>query len=101
MFVSGVRLLIFRDPANVDVLDCGADMLKTVDTLLACELADPTALSISPCMDSVSSACVAAVSEERILLSPSDRGGIFSTRLLDKLNIFVSPTARIMGESIL
>lgn len=69
VFVSGVKLLAFRGPPNVDILACCVGALKTDETLLlVCELAEPTPFKRSPCIDSLSSAGGGAESVMRMLL---------------------------------
>lgn len=83
MFVRGVRLLILLElPPNVVVALFGPAALKTDETVLACELADPTPLRRSPCIDSVSSARGARVSAKAVpdRASPVREGGPLSSR---------------------
>ena len=72
VFVNGVRLLTFRELPKVAMVDWAAGALKTEDTVLACELAEPTPFRRSPCRDSLFSAWGAAVSVDGMLLSPAD-----------------------------
>jgi hypothetical protein len=83
VFVRGVRLLMLLElPPNVVVVVFGPAALKTEETVLACELADPTPLSKSPCIDSVSSPRGArvSVSAEQETVSPVCEGGPLSSR---------------------
>jgi len=100
-FVNGVRLLTFRDVPDVDIFGCWPGALKTDDTALVCELADPTPLRRSPCRDSLSSAWGADASGAGGMLSPPPREEPpSSTRKVDA-TAFVSATGRMLGESML
>lgn len=73
VFVNGVRLLRLREPPNVDAAGCCAGALNIDDTVLVCELADPTPLRRSPDIDSVSSEGSIGLSVAGVFLSPPDR----------------------------
>lgn len=100
VFVSGVRVLTFREVPNVDILECAAGALKTEDAVLACELAEPTPFRRSPCRDSVSSAWGAAVSVGAILVSPAAGAGPALLARDCREDVAVSATDLTLGDPI-
>lgn len=62
--VSGVRLLLAAGYDEAFRAVGGLEALKTDEAVLACELADPTPLRVSPCSDSVSSVGRCAASDD-------------------------------------
>ena len=69
MFVSGVKLMLGA-PLEVDMLWCCGGALKTDDTVLVCEEADPTPLRISPGTNSLSSAVEGGIFSALGVLGP-------------------------------
>lgn len=103
-FVKGVRLLTFRGPPKVDILDRGAGALKPDDTVLECELAEPTPLSRSPWRESLSSASGGHPLTGGGLISPPERdedeaAAASSARGGNDSDTLVSATGRMLGES--
>ena len=100
-FVNGVRLLTFREVPDVDIFGGWPGALKTDDTALVCELAEPTPFKRSPCKDSLSSAWGADASGAGGMLSPPPREEPpSSTREFDAA-AFVSAAGRMLCESML
>ena len=69
MFVKGVRLLTLCAVPEVGILELCAGTLKTDDTVLECELAEPTPFRVSPGNDSLSSAMVEVASAVDVMPS--------------------------------
>jgi len=100
MFVKGVRLLIFCAVPEFGMLDCCAVALKTDDTVLECELADPTPFKVSPGNDSLSSARAGAASALQALLSAGRAEPLSSARELLLYTTCMSAAVRDIGNSI-
>ena len=100
MFVKGVRLLTFCAVPELGILDCCAGALKTDDTVLECELADPTPFNVSPGNDSLSSARAGGASALQALPSAGRVNPASSFRDMLLYTTCMSAAARDIGDSM-